>query len=80
MEENLQLFVQFRGFLMEVNERLLAEPNLIQQQVHFTFTLIELKGLTEGYVAIITPKIPDRDAIKSGKLTLEEYNKFRNRK
>jgi len=56
-----------KGSLLEVNDGLISNPNLLKQ-----------KSETDGYLAIIQPKLSEREeeTVKH-LLTLEQYHKIR---
>ncbi|KAL5714652.1 hypothetical protein ACHQM5_016583 [Ranunculus cassubicifolius] len=56
-----------RGSLLEVNDRLLKQPELLNSSAD-----------REGYIAIIMPRPADWLKFKSSSLTLEDYKKLRN--
>ncbi|KAL5557820.1 hypothetical protein UlMin_034031 [Ulmus minor] len=56
-----------KGSLLEVNDRLIKQPELINS-----------KAGREGYIAIIMPKPADWLKIKESLIGLEEYKKLRN--
>ena len=51
-----------RGMLIEVNARLAEDPGLLQR-----------KPNTEGYVAILRPKLEEADSVAKGLKTRDEY-------
>ncbi|TYZ63304.1 hypothetical protein PybrP1_009093 [[Pythium] brassicae (nom. inval.)] len=55
-----------RGSLIEVNERLLARPQLLQEKAH-----------SDGYLVIIQPKLDEIAEIQQSLLSKAEYQQFR---
>ncbi|KAL7829523.1 hypothetical protein AOLI_G00304080 [Acnodon oligacanthus] len=56
------IFSCIRGRLLEVNEDILKQPDLLLE-----------KPSTEGYIAVILPKLEESKSITSGLLTREQY-------
>ncbi|KAJ7991782.1 hypothetical protein DPEC_G00287440 [Dallia pectoralis] len=61
-EVEYTIYSCIRGRLLEVNESILERPELLLQQ-----------PLTEGYIAVILPKIEECKTVTSGLLSREDY-------
>nr|CAB3219661.1 protein Simiate-like [Phallusia mammillata] len=60
------VFCGIRAKLVEMNERLLSKPKLLQSKTE-----------TEGYVAIVMPKLEEANHTMDGLLTAEDYLQYR---
>ncbi|XP_062986278.1 protein Abitram [Elgaria multicarinata webbii] len=60
--EEYTIYSCIRGRLIEVNEKILDNPSLLQE-----------KPSTEGYIAVVLPKFEESKRITKGLLTRKEY-------
>ncbi|XP_063306640.1 protein Abitram [Pelobates fuscus] len=67
--EEYTIYSCIRGRLLEVNERILENPELLQE-----------KPSTEGYIAVVLPKFEESKTITDGLLSQKEYEEIVSRR